>query len=296
MVLKALIVEDDEDTATLLAEALRRMDFEPTVLLKGSAAVAWVREHRPDLILLDLMLPDVDGYDVCRELKLDRATNLIPLIMVTARVQREDRLRGLQVGANCYLTKPFREQQLRQAVAEALAWREELLQRGLDGEVHFRLLSDTVYLDELNHLLASLFLHTPLSQAQVRQLGAAVRELGTNAIEWGHQKQVDRPVTVTYHIDPEKVTIVIRDTGPGFNPSNLPHAARDDDPVAHMEVREALGLREGGFGILMARGLVDELSYNATGNEVKLVKNFPAPARRPAPAPPAGPAPGPAER
>ena len=73
-----------------------------------------------------------------------------------------------------------------------------------------------------------------------------------------------------YRIDPEKVTIVIRDTGPGFNPTELPHAAGPDDPIAHMEVRESLGLREGGFGILMARGLVDELAYNKTGNEVRL--------------------------
>ena len=101
-----------------------------------------------------------------------------------------------------------------------------------------------------------------------------MRELGTNAIEWGHQKQVDRIVTITYRIDPEKVTIIIRDTGPGFNPRNLPHAAQPDDPASHMMVRETLGLREGGFGILMAKGFVDEMRYNETGNEVRLVKYF----------------------
>ena len=99
--------------------------------------------------------------------------------------------------------------------------------------------------------------------------------MGTNAIEWGHKNQVDRIVTVVYRIDPQKITITIRDTGPGFNPSNLPHAANLEDPVGHMMVRETLGLREGGFGILMSQGLVDELSYNETGNEVRLVKHFP---------------------
>src|SRR5262249_17738583 len=108
-----------------------------------------------------------------------------------------------------------------------------------------------------------------------KQLTTAVRELGTNAIEWGHQKQVERIVTVVYRIDPQKITIVIRDTGPGFNPANMPHAANPDDPVAHMMVRETLGLREGGFGIPSARGLGDELEYNETGNEVRLVKYFP---------------------
>jgi anti-sigma regulatory factor (Ser/Thr protein kinase) len=220
------------------------------------------------------MLPDVDGYDICRELKLDRTTNLIPIVMVTARTAHEDKVRGLEVGANYYLGKPFTEKQLQRAVAEVLNWREELTRRGAEGEVHFQLRSDVQYLEELNQLLASLFFFTPLSQAQVKQLISVVREMGANAIEWGHQRQVERPVTVTYRIDKEKVAIVIRDTGPGFNPRELPHAARHDDPVGHLPIREALGLREGGFGILMARAMVDRLEYNDKGNEVRLVKYF----------------------
>jgi anti-sigma regulatory factor (Ser/Thr protein kinase) len=103
----------------------------------------------------------------------------------------------------------------------------------------------------------------------------AVREMGLNAIESGHEKQPDRIVTVTYRIDSEKITIVVRDTGPGFNRADLPQAAKPEEPLAHMEVREKMGLREGGFGILMARGLVDDLQYNEKGNEVRLIKYFP---------------------
>src|SRR5260370_16988347 len=105
----------------------------------------------------------------------------------------------------------------------------------------------------------------------------AVGELGTNAMEWGHEKQIDRIVSVSYRIDGEKISIVIRDTGPGFNPTNLPHAAQIEDPVGHMMVRETLGLREGGFGILMPRGLADDLQYNETGNEPPLVNTSPPP-------------------
>ena len=135
--------------------------------------------------------------------------------------------------------------------------------------------SDTRYLEELNDLLSSLLMHSGLSETQARQLTTAVRELGANAIEWGNQKEVERLVTVVYQIDPEKVTIAIRDTGPGFNPANLPHAADPEDPIKHIMVRETLGLREGGFGIMMSRGLVDEMKYNQTGNEVQLIKYFP---------------------
>jgi two-component system, OmpR family, response regulator len=272
---KALVVEDEQDTGTLLAEHLRRWGFEPTVLTDGKPAVPWVRENQPDLILLDLLLPGVDGFTICENLKLDRQTNLIPVIMITALVAPEDKVHGLQVGANEYLTKPFTGADLNKAIQHAFAWKDDLLHHGTEGEVHFQLQSDTQYLEELNHLLGSLFLFSGLTQSQVKQLTTAVRELGTNAIEWGHQKQKDRIVTVVYRIDPEKVTIVIKDTGPGFDPNNVPHAAQPDDPVAHMMVRETLGLREGGFGILMSRGLVDDLQYNEAGNEVRLVKYFP---------------------
>lgn len=276
MTRKALVVEDEKELGELLGEHLRRWGYVPTVLNEGKAAVSWVRENQPCLILLDLLLPDLDGFSICETLKLERETNLIPIIMVTALSGQEDKVKGLQVGANRYLTKPFTADDLHREIQEAIAWLEDLRRRGTEGEIRFQLQSDTQALDELNHLLGSLFLFSGLTQAQVKQLTTAVRELGTNAIEWGHQKQIDRIVTVDYRIDPEKVAIVIKDTGPGFDPKNLPHAADLDDPLGHFMVREALGLREGGFGILLSRGLVDDLTYNETGNEVRLVKRFKA--------------------
>jgi CheY-like chemotaxis protein len=275
MARKALVVEDEKLTGDLLAEILRRRGFEPTVLQEGKPAVGWTRQFQPALILLDLMLPDADGYEICENLKLDRETNLIPIVMVTARGHHQDKVHGLQVGANYYLTKPFTVDQLHKSIDDVFNWREDLQKHGAEGEIHFQFQSDTQYLEELNHLLAALFLFSGFTQQQIRQLTMAVRELGTNAIEWGHRKKVDEIVTVTYRIDPEKITIVIRDTGPGFNPTGMPHAASQDDPVSHMMVRETLGLREGGFGIMLARDLVDELQYNEKGNEVRLVKYFP---------------------
>jgi CheY-like chemotaxis protein/anti-sigma regulatory factor (Ser/Thr protein kinase) len=272
---KALIIDDELDLGQLLAEHLRRWGYEPTVLTEGKNAVEWVRRNRPDLILLDLMLPDVDGYTICETLKLERDTNGIPIVMTTALSGHEDRVRGLTVGADRYLTKPFTADELNEAIQDAVHWQDEIRVHGTEGGVRFHLQSDTKYLEELNHLLGSLFLFSGLTPQQIKQLTTAVRELGTNAIEWGHQKDVDRIVTIDYRIDPRKVTIDIKDTGPGFDPGNLPHAAQQEDPIGHMMVRETLGLREGGFGILMSRGLVDELKYNDKGNEVRLVKYFP---------------------
>jgi len=271
----ALVVEDERDTGFLLGEHLRRWGYEPTVLAEGKPAIDWVRLNKPALILLDLLLPDMDGFTICETLKLDRETNLVPIIMITALSAEEDKVHGLQVGADSYLTKPFTSEDLNRAIRDAFGWQENLKRHGTEGEIRFQLQSDAKYLEELNHLLSSLFLFSGLTQTQAKQLATAVRELGTNAIEWGHQKQTNRIVTVDYRIDPEKITITIRDTGPGFDPKNLPHAAQPEDPIAHMMVRETLGLREGGFGILMSRGLVDDMAYNEAGNEVRLTKYFP---------------------
>jgi anti-sigma regulatory factor (Ser/Thr protein kinase) len=128
--------------------------------------------------------------------------------------------------------------------------------------------SDTQALEELNFLLGALFLHSGMPQQQVKQLTMAVREMGLNAIESGHEKQPDRIVTVTYRIDSEKITIVVRDSGAGIE---WHHASNPEE----LEDRETMGLREGGFGILMARGLVDDLQYNDKGDEVRLIKYFP---------------------
>ena len=274
--MKALIVEDDLELADIVARVLQRRDMETAVLNEGLPAPAWVRANRPDVVLLDLMLPDRSGISVCEEIKLDRETNLTPIIMVTALGRREDVIKGLAVGANEYVPKPFDVDQLYAAIDRALAWRDELRQSGARGEVHIQLQSDTRLLEELNHMLSSLLLYTPMSAEAAHQLTMAVREMSTNAIEWGHRKQADLLVTVTYRIEPDRVVIKVKDTGPGFNRGEVKHAADPNDPVKHLEVRESLGLRVGGFGILMTSGLVDEMAYNDAGNEVRLVKYFEA--------------------
>lgn len=270
----ALIVEDEAAMAQIIADILRQHGYQAQVLQRGSGACDWVRENKPDLVLLDLMLPDRDGFSICEELKLDRQTNLIPVIMVTALARHDDVVRGLRVGANFYLTKPFSIDQLIAAIDQVLTWRRDMERCGACGEIQFQINSDTRYLEQLNGMLSALFLHTGMSEDDIYRLNAAVREMGNNAIEWGHRKQVDRLVTVTYRIDAEKVEICIRDTGEGFKPQCIKHVARDDDPIGHMDLREKLGLRAGGFGIMLTKGMVDELCYNEQGNEVKLVKKL----------------------
>ncbi|MEN6474193.1 MAG: response regulator [Syntrophaceae bacterium] len=99
-----LVVEDETKLAVLLKEYLERADYRVTCLERGDQVIAVVKQHHPDLILLDLMLPGMDGMEVCREL---RKFSTVPIIMVTAKVEEIDRLLGLELGADDYICKPY---------------------------------------------------------------------------------------------------------------------------------------------------------------------------------------------
>lgn len=269
-----LIVDDERDTNDILASFVRSRGFEPIQLYAGAQVKAAVAEHKPALILLDIMLPGYDGFALCDSLKRDRETNLIPIVMVTALEESHHRAAGVRVGANGYLSKPFTPAQLYEAMDKALAWHEEHQKRGTHGEINFDIRSELTYLQQAHDMLADLFAHTPLTDRQIKDLKQAVLEMGGNAIEWGHRKNADLVLRITYRIDPNCITLIIQDQGPGFNPGDVPHAASDEDPIGHIDLRNELGIREGGFGIMLARGLVDDFWYNKLGNEVTLIKRF----------------------
>jgi two-component system alkaline phosphatase synthesis response regulator PhoP len=104
MAQRILIVDDEPAVTDLLAYNLRRSHYMVDVAAVGTAALRLAREVKPDLILLDLMLPEIDGLDVCREL---RKTSDVPIIMITARGEEMDRVIGLELGADDYISKPF---------------------------------------------------------------------------------------------------------------------------------------------------------------------------------------------
>jgi len=99
-----LIVEDEAKLAQLEADYLHAAGFDCTILADGFEVVSWLRQHRADLVLLDLMLPGRDGLELCREI---RTFSVVPIIMVTARIEEVDRLLGLELGADDYICKPF---------------------------------------------------------------------------------------------------------------------------------------------------------------------------------------------
>src|SRR5215510_2436925 len=112
MMKKILIVEDEQDLIKLLKYNLEKEGFKVVSTSDGTLALAEIRRDAPDLILLDLMLPGMDGLEVCRQLRRNDKYVSIPVLMLTARGEEADRVVGLEIGADDYVTKPFSMREL----------------------------------------------------------------------------------------------------------------------------------------------------------------------------------------
>lgn len=117
---RILVVEDDFDISNMLRIYFSGQGYEVQVAPRGGEALSMTRSQLPDLIMLDIMLPDMNGYDVCRELRTTTRTKHIPIIFLTQRGERSDRIAGLELGADDYVTKPFDIEELKLRVQNAI--------------------------------------------------------------------------------------------------------------------------------------------------------------------------------
>jgi PleD family two-component response regulator len=117
---RLLVVEDDVDIGNMLKIYFSGMDFDVDVAVRGSDALEKTKQSLPHLIVLDIMLPDIDGYEVCRNLRTNMRTSHIPVIFLTQKDERSDKLQGLELGADDYITKPFDIEELKLRVQGAI--------------------------------------------------------------------------------------------------------------------------------------------------------------------------------
>ncbi len=273
MAYHALLAETVHAGPSVLEHAARAAGWRLTRVDTGPVAHARLRHGPPDVVLVGDRLAGLSPTQFVRTVKLDLAANPIPLVRLgsgcgAAEVEAEPDAWLAPSGVDaCRLT---------QALAAARDSVARAQREGTRAEIRFHLPSDPGQLEALNGLLGPWFAACGLGAHQAQQLNLAFREVGANAIEWGHGNDPSRAISVACRLDTEKVSILVRDNGPGFDPGNLPHAARPGDPLSHLGVRAALKLREGGFGILLARGMVDYLCYSDAGNEAHLVKYLPS--------------------
>ena len=133
---RILVVDDEPDAVELVSFNLKHAGFEVVAASDGAEAIRKARTHSPDLIILDVMLPEIDGMEACKLLRRDPATSDIPILMLTARSSEMDRVLGLELGADDYVTKPFSPRELVLRVRKLLRLRESAVEKPERYELH----------------------------------------------------------------------------------------------------------------------------------------------------------------
>ncbi|MGH9861893.1 MAG: response regulator [Candidatus Acidiferrales bacterium] len=270
-----LVVDDDSSLREVIRGLLEVAGFSVTTASNGRAALEQLERGKFDLVVMDVWMPEMTGLEVLEQLR-SRADSP-KVILLTADDTPETVLRAVREQAYRFLAKPFDPEVLVEVVQSALAASaapatiEVLSARPNWVELEVPCRIDVV--DRLQGFLERLKADLP---DEVRaKVGQAFRELLLNAIEWGGQLDPNRKVRIAYLRARRMLLYRIADPGKGFRFEELEHAAvghAPDQVVEHMRVREEKGIRPGGFGLLLAQVLVDELIYNETQNEVVFIK------------------------
>ena len=142
---KILVVDDDTNIAELISLYLNKEGYETKTAETGKEAIEYFKEYKPDLMLLDIMLPEADGYDVCREI---RKEHQVPIIMLTAKGEVFDKVLGLELGADDYIVKPFDAKEL---IARVKAVLRRTLTKKSEEQVKNRIVLDDLIIDKDNY-------------------------------------------------------------------------------------------------------------------------------------------------
>ena len=276
---KILVVDDDQTTRHLLRKVLTSAGFSATAAKDGVEALKVLHSNRFDLLLLDVWMPRMNGLELLAKL---RDTKTRPRVVVmTSDETPQTLLEAVREHAFRYVHKPVETLALLQTVREVLAAGQQPPVEVISARPEWVELVVPCTREAAEHI------HTVVAQLDAKlptdmreSIGYAFRELLLNAVEWGGRLDPKRKVRIACLRTERMLLYRIADPGPGFKIEELPHAAigqPPDDPIAHMHVREAKGIRPGGFGLLMVRANVDELIYNEKRNEVVFVKYLQSP-------------------
>lgn len=206
----ALIVEDEPEANKLLAMLVKLRGFQTVSAFTGNDALEQAAACKPDVVFLDLMLPDINGYEVCRILKSRQPTSAIPVVIVTARVAADNRLESFSNGADDYIPKPYTPDQIFESLASATKWKRDLVLPRAEGQI----LLEHLGADSLRQLarLRSLVLaRTPLGFPAVERIFDEIQRVRTFASQWGcgGQGQAGSSIVLRYVIDPHNLTFEI---------------------------------------------------------------------------------------
>ena len=176
---KILAIDDDVTLTAVIKELLGDRGFEIAVANTGDEGIALAKDFKPDLILLDVMLPDFDGYTLCRVFRQGKNTAQIPIIMLTARDKTEEKIAGLRTGADDYISKPFNGNELTERIKSVL---RRTYQRSVGGEEILK--SGAIVVNVTNHSVKLKNKPVKLSPKEFELLCAFLRKRG-----WVYDKQ-----------------------------------------------------------------------------------------------------------
>lgn len=277
---RALIVDSAPELNQMVTEIFTHENWQVDVAANNNAALEMAQARAYDLIVTGDKTTGMEDIELLRKLRLVRPHTR--LIILTDEFTPGDVLAAIRERAFSYFSRPFSTERLAEMIRIAMI--EPFWDDGIEvisvvpNWVRLCVRCD---LATANRLLQFYREASHLPDAETEEVAAALREILVNAMEHGAQFDPSQHVEVGYVRTKRMILCRVKDPGRGFSLEELQHSAMgnpEGDPFKHMETREAQGKRPGGFGILMAKRLVDDLIYNEKGNEVLLVKYLPNPA------------------
>lgn len=261
-----LIIDDDPLILKLLTAALSA--YSTVTASSGEEALELYDRQPFDAVICDLGLPGIHGFEVIQRIRQKNPAARV--LIISAHDTQAKLIASLRENIVDFLAKPFEMRDLQAAVANVLASEEAIEVISATPEwIELRVPASFQVVSRLGKFFEQL--HAEIDQQTRDGISTAFCELLNNAIEHGCEGDVRRKIAVCYLRLSRVILYRITDPGHGFQVDELPHAAvtnPDDEPLRHMRVRQARGMRGGGFGIMCARGIADELVYNEQGNQV----------------------------
>ena len=270
----ALVVGGDPHIAEQLRGILEPGLWAVHKASNNSAALAMALDRKCDLILTSEKTSAREDVELLRKLRTARSHTR--LIILTEESTPMDVITSMREHAFSYFSKPFAPEALAVMIRRAIeepCWDDGIEVVSATPEwIRIFARCDLKTADRVLQFFDEI---AELPDPERIAVGMAFREMLTNAIEHGGRLDPDQQVEVSYVRARHLVACRISDPGEGFMLGDIPHAAianPDDNPIRHLDYREAHGMRPGGFGVLLAQQLIDELVYNEQGNEVTLIK------------------------
>ncbi len=272
-----LVVDPDPQTSVMLSSILAPLDWAMELAADNRDVLGLVKIRAYDLIITGEKTPGREDVELLQEIR--RVHPHTRMIILTDDSTPEDVIAAMREHAFGYFSKPFSMESLAETVrmaANGPCWDDGI--EVLSATPTLISLAVRCEVRTADRLLLFLGEITDLPQREKSEVGMAFREMLLNAIEHGGHFDPEQYVEITYVRARRMVMCRVKDPGEGFSLDEIQHAAvtnPPEDPTQHFARREELGLRPGGYGVLMARQLLDELIYSEKGNEVLLVKYLP---------------------